>query len=159
MPDLFIEKYIMKPWLLLLLSVVFINGCTFGPTYKETNFDDPENAIIYIYRLPDLSFSGPQIYVQERKIGTLTSDGFFIAKIPPGEATVTARENTFWKLKDQRLEFNVEKGKKYFVRYGFDAFITGLPVVYHIKKESYMVLVRQETGIEHLSQRSFIKSD
>src|SRR5687768_8660947 len=99
--------------LVLLVVVGALQGCTFGPYFRMVDPVPNGMAIVYVYR-PTQDFSDSQsqsVYVNDRKVATLSSAGYTSYMTPPGIVNVKIRG-----LREAYMSFEVESGKSYLLK-------------------------------------------
>ena len=126
-----------------LIVGLLISGCqaTGKPFKKITTSED--QAVLYIYR-PNGGPGGkaleyPEMWVNDKSIGTLKVDGYMVVKLPVDEHAVKATgltEQADWSFRDITRHVNAKAGQEYYlrllVRYDPDSNRIGSPGMDHL---------------------------
>ena len=147
--------------ILCAFSFAITVGCASGPAYSAAApRASTDLALIYIYRMPEFAgfFGGPHIYVQERKYGSLVSDGFFVAEVKPGELEIYARSHKYWEPPSQSIKLDAKAGEKYYIRYGLNL-VKYEPYFLQFEYGSNLALMKTDVGLKEISDRNLISPD
>lgn len=78
---------VMTRFMLLILLALGIAGCTAsGPLFVEAPLPGNGNAIVYIYRMPNLAIGArdARFYVNGTRVFKLSPEGYSYFAVPPG---------------------------------------------------------------------------
>lgn len=95
-----------------LLGMVCVGCGASGPAFKPVVIGESE-AAIYIYR-PGSGYVGSGVMLSiecdKRKIGTLKTNGYVVAVVPPGRHAISCATET-----KSEVPFQAESGKSYYI--------------------------------------------
>jgi hypothetical protein len=111
----------------LFMLTVVVSGCTGSSFFEPTTLQNPENAMVYIYRpaatnpgKKPLTLSYPEIMVDGMSVGFLKYKEYLPLELAPGKRDFVVTgltRDAKWELRDSSYKLKVEPGKSYFLRY------------------------------------------
>ena len=102
-------------YLVLFTIAVLAAGCSAtGPLYRPIEIVPPQEALVYVYRMPSVAFSGQSVSIRldGETVAKLLNDGYTALSISPGEHTLTLYVGFF--LQRIHLKVRIEAGQTYF---------------------------------------------
>jgi len=135
-----------------IVALVFIGGfcsaCASGPGFNEVNPSmvsaQPENGRIFFYR-PSAAGAAiqPDVMLNDERVGTAQSWGFFYVDRPPGDYKVSTSTEV-----ERTVSFILEKGQTRFIRLSISmGFFVG-----HV----YGELVEESVGLPEIKECNYI---
>jgi len=122
---------------LILCSSVLLTGCgAHGPAFSPVELTQSDKALVYIYR--PAAFEGGantfRIRVNDNHVTDLSNGGYYAYMADPGELSFKIKKTfnffdvnfalglpyAIWEKEKERLKFNVEAGKTYYIKYKAD---------------------------------------
>jgi hypothetical protein len=130
--------------LTMTVLIAALDGCTPGPYFQMVDPIPDNMAIVYMYR-PTQDFGDwlwQSVYVNDRKVATLSSPGYTSYLTPPGFVNVKIVG-----LREAYMRFEVEAGKSYFVKsstnkISSESTATGIDVLAFMDTETSMHEIR-----------------
>jgi hypothetical protein len=129
--------------LMLAVVVAAVQGCARGQNFQVIDPVSDSMAIVYVYR-PTQDFGDSQsqsVYVNDRKVATLSSPAYTSYMTPPGIVNVKIRG-----LREAYVRFEVEAGKSYFLKSSINK-ISSQPMASGIDVLTFM---DHETGAQEV---------
>ena len=129
--------------LMMAALVAYLHGCAPGPYFRMVDPIPDGMAIVYVYR-PTQDFGDWQwqsVYVNDRKVATLSSPAYTSYMTPPGFVNVKIVG-----LREAYVRFAVEAGKSYFVKSSIQN-ISSQPTASGV---DVLAFVDRETGLHEL---------
>ncbi len=146
---------------LCLLPLLF--GCTArGPHFRQVDFDNEPDFLIYIYR-PFTTFqqgSGdiPVLYIDENKVGGLPIGGYQWVKIEPGKHKFEVKKTILFGLAEAGpvagADIESEKSGVYYVRYSHD--FEGFTIDYRARSTHDLVVLPWEQAQPEIIRTHFV---
>jgi hypothetical protein len=124
--------------------VASLHGCAPGPYFRMVDPIPDGMAIVYVYR-PTQDFGDWQwqsVYVNDRKVATLSSPAYTSYMTPPGFVNVKIVG-----LREAYMRFEVEAGKSYFVKSSINKIssqstATAIDVLAFMDRETSLQVIR-----------------
>ena len=111
-------------YLIITIIASLIMGCASGPGYVVSQEWAPEElAEVSIYRTDTFFHSGnperPFFYINDKLVAKLGTGMAVSTKVKAGKHIITVRQPILFMpaYESDRLEYEFEKGKKYYIRY------------------------------------------
>ena len=108
----------LRPFQLTLLAFsALASGCIAsakGPLYRPVQGIPPDQAIVYVYRVPSFAFSGQsaRIRLDGEKVAEISHKGYSVMSLPPGEHTLTLDVGLILQRIDLKVDF--KPGQTYY---------------------------------------------
>jgi hypothetical protein len=130
--------------LMMAALVASLHGCAPGPYFRMVDPIPDGMAIVYVYR-PTQGFGDwrwQSVYVNDRKVATLSSPAYMSYMTPPGFVNVKIVG-----LREAYMRFEVEAGKSYFVKSSINKMssqstATGIDVLAFMDRETSLQEIR-----------------
>jgi hypothetical protein len=129
--------------LMVAALIAALSGCPSRPYFQVVDPIPDGMAMVYVYR-PTQDFGDPSqsVYINDRKIASLSSPDYMYYMTPPGIVNVKIRG-----LREAYVRFKVEAGKLYFLKssinkIGSQSTATGIDV---------LTLMEPETGLQEIT--------
>jgi hypothetical protein len=99
--------------LMMAVLVASLHGCASGPYFRMVDPIPDSMAIVYVYRsTQDFGdWQSQSVYVNDRKVASLSSPAYTFYMTPPGIVNVKIAG-----LREAYVRFEVEAGKSYFLK-------------------------------------------
>jgi hypothetical protein len=134
--------------LLMVVLLASLQSCTGGPYFKWIDPVPDGMAILYVFRTIDDFGDWPSqsVYVNDRKIASLSSHAYTSYVTPPGIVSVRIRG-----LRQAYVRFQAEVGKLYFLKSSINKIsskstATGIDVLAF----DVLVFMEPETGLQEI---------
>lgn len=135
--------------IVVLCILPILSGCAlFGKKFNKADIIkhmDKNMATVYLYR-PFAMYGivgSPDIFINDKEMGSLDNDSYVILKLQPGEHIFSVKWNFFSRpfgTHDDEAIFSFKKGSLYFIKYSvhdYKSSFTGSPIVPIIASGSF----------------------
>jgi hypothetical protein len=122
----------MKKAIVVLLSGMLFGCAATGAKFTPHELPNSQESLLYIYRPTRIKQSGlfPDVYINERKIGSLKMGGYLVNALNPGMNDILLKgdNHLLWGYPPRNHKLNAIAGKSHFYR--LDMYMQGWqPVV------------------------------